>query len=103
MYSFVSDDYEKNNIRQAIKAYERYTCLKFREARRNDRNSIYFFNGDGCFSSLGMQNNQMQGVSLGQGCRSVGHNFTIHVVSNSLPFSLKPRIVMYIISRATLI
>ncbi|KAL3848273.1 hypothetical protein ACJMK2_019141 [Sinanodonta woodiana] len=59
-------------VRQAMTEWERYTCLRFREATSSDINVIAFRDGQGCYSQLGMVGGQ-QDVSLSSnGCRYRG-------------------------------
>lgn len=74
-YKFVTghfDDKEKYMIRTAMTEWEKYTCLKFREATNSDRNLVRFQNGLGCNSQLGMVGGQ-QALNLDKnGCRFKG-------------------------------
>ncbi|KAK3590316.1 hypothetical protein CHS0354_027619 [Potamilus streckersoni] len=64
------DQRDQYMIRQAMTEWERYTCLRFREATSSDTNVVVFRNGYGCYSQLGMAGGE-QVVSLSSnGCRN---------------------------------
>ncbi|OQR76514.1 zinc metalloproteinase nas-15-like [Tropilaelaps mercedesae] len=57
-------------IHRAIQEYHQKTCLRFRR-RRNDRDYVKIFNGQGCYANVGKVGGG-QPLSLGEGCRYYG-------------------------------
>ncbi|KAK3095013.1 hypothetical protein FSP39_009149 [Pinctada imbricata] len=74
-YTFATNhftDKEIYTIKIAMREWEKYTCIKFREAASGDRNYVRFQNGPGCNSQLGMVGG-MQVLNLDvNGCRWKG-------------------------------
>uniref|UniRef100_A0A0B6ZGJ8 Metalloendopeptidase n=1 Tax=Arion vulgaris TaxID=1028688 RepID=A0A0B6ZGJ8_9EUPU len=63
---------EEYMMRRSMTEWERYTCLKFRPANLQDKNSVRFQNGVGCNSQLGMVGG-VQVLNLqAPGCRYKG-------------------------------
>nr|QBH70098.1 CreM12-ShK5 [Colubraria reticulata] len=66
-------------IKEGMKAWERVTCVKFRETSYGDKNSIHIMNRAGCWSMLGMIHSNPQYLSLqADGCfwrGTVEHEF----------------------------
>lgn len=70
-------------IKAAMNDYHQATCIRFKQ-RTNERQYIYFQNGGGCSSPVGMQSSGANVVTLASGCWSKG---TIaHEVGHSLGF-----------------
>uniref|UniRef100_A0A914XA12 Metalloendopeptidase n=1 Tax=Plectus sambesii TaxID=2011161 RepID=A0A914XA12_9BILA len=69
-------------IQAAIKFWEDNTCLKF-QLNGPGSNSILFFNGGECYSSIGMTGGQ-QGISIGDACGTLG--IVTHEIAHALGF-----------------
>ncbi|XP_055891008.1 zinc metalloproteinase nas-15-like isoform X3 [Biomphalaria glabrata] len=84
-YSFASghfDEKEQYMMRRALTEWERYTCVQFRPATNQDRNSVRFQNGVGCNSLLGMVGG-VQDLNLqAPGCRYKG--LYLHEVGHAI-------------------
>ncbi|KAK3602503.1 hypothetical protein CHS0354_022371 [Potamilus streckersoni] len=63
---------EQYMIRQVMTEWERYTCLRFREATTSDTNVIVFRDGEGCYSQLGMVGGRQVLSLSSNGCRYRG-------------------------------
>ena len=50
-------------LRTAMINYNRYTCIKWEPATLNDRDTVRFINGNGCYSYVGRQGGR-QDISL---------------------------------------
>ncbi|XP_076096037.1 uncharacterized protein LOC143066999 isoform X2 [Mytilus galloprovincialis] len=75
-------DKEKYLIKVAMREWEKYSCVKFREKTRSDRNYVRFQNGMGCNSQLGMVGG-MQVLNLDvNGCRWKG--LYLHEIGHAL-------------------
>ncbi|XP_033760032.1 zinc metalloproteinase nas-15-like [Pecten maximus] len=73
---------ERYLIRVAMREWEKYTCVRFREAAAEDDNYVRFQNGDGCNSQLGMVGGG-QLLNLDQnGCRWKG--LYLHEIGHAL-------------------
>ncbi|XP_060074104.1 zinc metalloproteinase nas-15-like isoform X2 [Ylistrum balloti] len=73
---------ERYLIRVAMREWEKYTCVRFREATSEDVNYVRFQNGDGCNSQLGMVGGG-QLLNLDQnGCRWKG--LYLHEIGHAL-------------------
>lgn len=73
---------ERYLIRVAMREWEKYTCIRFREATIEDDNYVRFQNGDGCNSQLGMVGGG-QLLNLDQnGCRWKG--LYLHEIGHAL-------------------
>ncbi|KAL3883603.1 hypothetical protein ACJMK2_029849 [Sinanodonta woodiana] len=59
-------------IRQAMTEWERYTCLRFREATSSDSDVVVFVNGKGCNSYVGMIRGEQEVSLASDGCRRIG-------------------------------
>ncbi|KAH9503506.1 Blastula protease 10 [Bulinus truncatus] len=74
-YSFANghfDEKEQYMMRRSMTEWERYTCMHFRAANGQDKNSVRFQNGVGCNSQLGMVGG-IQDLNLqAPGCRFKG-------------------------------
>uniref|UniRef100_A0A914UML9 Metalloendopeptidase n=1 Tax=Plectus sambesii TaxID=2011161 RepID=A0A914UML9_9BILA len=69
-------------IQAAIKFWEDNTCLKF-QLNGAGSNSLFFFNGVGCYSYIGMIGGRQQ-VSMGDGCEHFG--IAAHEIAHALGF-----------------
>ncbi|KAK7475654.1 hypothetical protein BaRGS_00033080, partial [Batillaria attramentaria] len=58
-------------IEEAMKEWQTYTCLQFRQATSRDSNRLHFISGDGCYSYIGVVKRRQE-ISLGRGCRHKG-------------------------------
>jgi len=71
-------------IQAAMNDYHKYTtCIRFKP-RNGERNYIYFQNGGGCSSPVGMQSSGANVVTLASGCWSKGT--VAHEIGHSLGF-----------------
>ncbi|KAL3848274.1 hypothetical protein ACJMK2_019142 [Sinanodonta woodiana] len=66
------DQRDQYMVRQAMTEWERYTCLRFREATSSDINVIVFRDTEGCYSQLGMVGGQQVIALSSNGCRYTG-------------------------------
>ncbi|GIY10624.1 zinc metalloproteinase nas-15 [Caerostris darwini] len=71
-----------NMFNAAFNNYHQYTCVRF-VPRTNERDFVYMFSGQGCYSMVGKVGGQ-QALSLGNGCLFVGT--TIHELGHALGF-----------------
>ena len=78
----VFDSRAQGEIRKAIDEWQRYTCLRFTR-RSSHRNYIYFDNGSGCYSYVGMTGGP-QTVGLAGGCRYKG--VIVHEIGHAVGF-----------------
>ncbi|GFY69515.1 zinc metalloproteinase nas-15 [Trichonephila inaurata madagascariensis] len=69
-------------MNQAFQAYASSTCVRF-VPRTNERDYIYIFPGQGCYSHVGKTGGQ-QPLSLGNGCLYIGT--VIHELGHALGF-----------------
>ncbi|XP_059178679.1 blastula protease 10-like [Physella acuta] len=70
-------------IQKAINEWQNYTCIKIEEARSTDTNFVYFDNGNGCYSYVGM-NRGSQTLGLAGGCRYKG--VVVHEMGHAVGF-----------------
>jgi len=75
---------DKKKISQAISDWEKYTCVKI-QPRKGEENYIFFTNGAGCSSKLGMSGIGGQALTLAKNCRhkyvimhELGHAIGMH-------------------------
>lgn len=74
--------YEQWMIKVAMREWEKFTCVRFHEARPSDSNYVYFQDGLGCNSQLGMVGG-MQILNLDKGgCRFKG--LYLHEIAHAL-------------------
>ncbi|XP_055930027.1 astacin-like metalloprotease toxin 5 [Argiope bruennichi] len=73
---------QSNMFNAAFQNYQQSTCVRF-VPRSNERDYIYIFPGQGCYSHVGKTGGQ-QPLSLGQGCLFVGT--VIHELGHALGF-----------------
>ncbi|KAL3884643.1 hypothetical protein ACJMK2_024768 [Sinanodonta woodiana] len=66
------DQRDQDMVRQAMREWERNTCLRFREATSSDVNKVVFTDGRGCFSMLGMVGGEQEVSLSSAGCRYRG-------------------------------
>ncbi|CAL1543605.1 unnamed protein product, partial [Lymnaea stagnalis] len=76
------DDKEQYMIKRAMTEWERYTCVKFRPAVTEDKNSVRFQNGGGCNSQLGMVGRVQTLNLMAPGCRFKG--LYLHEIGHAL-------------------
>ncbi|CAN9507280.1 unnamed protein product [Ophioblennius macclurei] len=75
---------QKNIIIRALLTFHKTTCVRFIWRKKRHRHYIYFYDGKGCFSSLGRQR-RSQKISLKKdGCLSTG--VVQHEVLHALGF-----------------
>lgn len=60
----------RSAISAAINAYSSATCIQF-YPRNSERDYVYFFQGDGCYSNVGRVGGS-QRISIGRGCEHKG-------------------------------
>ncbi|KAK3737748.1 hypothetical protein QZH41_017206, partial [Actinostola sp. cb2023] len=78
---------KRHLIKQAVRIFERDTCLKFYEmtSHRSNANYIYMDRRDGCHSKIGKSyRKQQQLLSLGHGCANVGT--ILHEMTHAIGF-----------------
>ncbi|XP_050410006.1 zinc metalloproteinase nas-13 [Patella vulgata] len=72
-------------IKAAVKDWETYTCLEFKQVQSSDANRypdrIVFKNGDGCYSRLGRVGGP-QPIALARGCRTRG--IVVHEIGHAI-------------------
>ncbi|TKR88856.1 hypothetical protein L596_013032 [Steinernema carpocapsae] len=70
-------------IRKALKVWENNTCLQFQEnGYAKGTTEIIFYDGSGCFSSVGKQYNSLnQTISIGPGCSFMN---IVHEIGHTL-------------------
>ncbi|XP_065065868.1 zinc metalloproteinase nas-4-like [Rhopilema esculentum] len=72
-------------IRNAIRDYHRYTCIRFtRVSPASKEHYIRFFSGRGCWSYVGKTSAKHQDISIGRGCGIKG--IVIHELMHALGF-----------------
>eukprot|EP00795_Rhopilema_esculentum_P016268 gene16268-7652_t len=77
--------YVRRKITQAIKEFEKKTCLRFKRVSTSTREHyIKFFRGRGCYSSVGKTRRRFQLVSIGYRCGRYGT--IIHEIMHALGF-----------------
>lgn len=69
-------------IHSAMNEWQKYTCLRFTR-RTSQRNYVYFDNGSGCYSYVGMTGGA-QTIGLAPGCRY--HGVIVHEVGHAVGF-----------------
>ncbi|GFR92648.1 metalloendopeptidase [Elysia marginata] len=69
-------------ITSAINEWQRYTCIRFTPQTRQ-RNYVYFDNGSGCYSYVGMTGGA-QTIGLAPGCRH--HGVIVHEIGHAVGF-----------------
>jgi len=76
-----------NAVREAIKEYTKYTCIRFNEYQSRPKykytNYIEFFPGVGCYSYIGMTGGKQE-LSLGNNCEYKG--IAMHEMMHALGF-----------------
>ncbi|EDO37770.1 predicted protein, partial [Nematostella vectensis] len=70
-------------IQNAMREWESKTCVRFQK-RTTQKNYVYFFKGDGCWSYVGMLDRGAQAISLGSGCWHKGT--AAHEIGHALGF-----------------
>lgn len=74
---------DRGEIQKAIDEWQQYTCIKFRQKTRTDKNFVYFDNGGGCYSYVGMVGTS-QTIGLAGGCRFKG--VIVHEIGHAVGF-----------------
>lgn len=74
---------DRGEINKAIAEWQRYTCISFRQASRSENNFVYFDNGSGCYSYVGMVGGS-QTIGLAGGCRHKG--VIVHEIGHAVGF-----------------
>ncbi|RUS77049.1 hypothetical protein EGW08_015186 [Elysia chlorotica] len=69
-------------ITRAINEWQKYTCISFKR-RSSERNYVYFDNGSGCYSYVGMTGGS-QTIGLAGGCRYKG--VIVHEIGHAVGF-----------------
>ncbi|XP_020612009.1 zinc metalloproteinase nas-4-like isoform X3 [Orbicella faveolata] len=80
------DGEKMDSIRRAIESYNRYTCVRYVPATKNDENqdhAHFLINQTMCYSSVGRQGGK-QDISIGNGCERVGT--VIHEMLHTIGF-----------------
>lgn len=62
---------ETATIVDGMNHWMEHTCLKFEETTNTNQPHLQFINGSGCYSYLGMLDQNGQDVSIGKGCNYV--------------------------------
>lgn len=76
------NDYERWMLKVSMREWEKYTCIRFHEAGQSDSNYVYFQDGLGCNSQLGMVGGS-QALNLDKaGCRFKG--LYLHEIAHAL-------------------
>ncbi|GBM24708.1 Astacin-like metalloprotease toxin 1 [Araneus ventricosus] len=70
-------------LHKAMRHIEEKSCIRFVQ-RKNERNYIRIFKGNGCWSFWGLLNNGEQKVSIGGGCEYMGT--IVHELFHALGF-----------------
>ncbi|GFO03134.1 metalloendopeptidase [Plakobranchus ocellatus] len=73
---------DRKEIQKAMDEWQKYTCLRFTPAS-SDRNYVYFDNGSGCYSYVGMTGGS-QTIGLAGGCRHKG--VIVHEIGHAVGF-----------------
>jgi len=75
---------QKTLIMNAMSQFSQYTCIKFRERTANDKDSVRIFKGNGCYATIGKDDDNPEMVSLGDGCYYEGT--VVHELMHSVGF-----------------
>ncbi|XP_038047370.1 zinc metalloproteinase nas-8-like [Patiria miniata] len=82
----ISDDFAPDTaklIRNALRHWERQTCLEFREKKAKDQDYLHFAYYPGCWSYVGRQGGE-QIISMGPGCAVFGT--IVHEIGHAVGF-----------------
>ncbi|XP_078357411.1 zinc metalloproteinase nas-6-like [Oculina patagonica] len=71
-------------IHSAIREWEEFTCIRFKERKSGERAYIEFMVGKGCYSTSVGRSGYKQQISLGFGCAT--HGVAVHEIGHALGF-----------------
>lgn len=78
------DNLKLSRISEAIKSFNRYTCIRYQEANDDDQDFVtYKINGSMCYSFVGRQGGN-QDISIGEGCERLGT--VLHEMMHAIGF-----------------
>ena len=79
-------DRAKSEIADAMKRFHNNTCIRFKNKLASDKNALHYFQGSGCYSSIGRSfwKKGEQEISIGKGCESV--EIVQHEIMHALGF-----------------
>ncbi|XP_015777189.1 PREDICTED: zinc metalloproteinase nas-13-like [Acropora digitifera] len=80
----LEDNLKLSRISEAIKTFNRYTCIRYQEAKDDDQDFVtYKINGSMCYSFVGRQGGN-QDISIGEGCERLGT--VLHEMMHAIGF-----------------